>query len=80
MTLVLNELNQTYEMVFTVQVMEMTLMLKLLIQSYEMVIMNFWYSKHYGARVGDDFIAKKTNLNGAWNSMVQVLEMTLMLK
>ena len=40
-------------------------MLKLLIQSYEMVIMNFWYSKHYGARVGDDFIAKKNKLK--WN-------------
>ena len=27
--------------------------------TYEMVIINCWYSKHYGARVGDDFDAKR---------------------
>ena len=40
----------------TVQVLEMTLMLK---RTYQMVFMNFWYIKQYGARVGDDFVAKK---------------------
>ena len=25
---------------------------------HKMVFMNFWYIKHYGARVGDDFVAK----------------------
>ena len=24
--------------------------------------MNFWYIKHYGARVGDDFVAKNNKL------------------
>ena len=27
-------------------------------QTYQMVFMNFWYTKHYGARLGDDFVAK----------------------
>ena len=25
---------------------------------HKMVFMNFWHIKHYGARVGDDFVAK----------------------
>ena len=29
-----------------------------LIQTYQIVFMNFSYSKHDGARVGDDFVAK----------------------
>ena len=28
-----------------------------------MVSIKFWYIKHYGARVGDDFVAKISNLN-----------------
>ena len=27
-----------------------------------MVFKNFWYIKHYCARVGDDFVTKITNL------------------
>ena len=27
-------------------------------QTYQMVFMNFCYIKHYGARLGDDFVAK----------------------
>ena len=28
-----------------------------------MVSIKFWYIKHYGTRVGDDFVAKISNLN-----------------
>ena len=31
-------------------------------QTYQMVFMNFWYTKHYGARLGDDFVAKNNRL------------------
>ena len=35
-----------------------------LIQTYQMVSLKFRYIKHYGARVGDGYVAKKkTNLN-----------------
>ena len=27
-------------------------------QTYQMVFMNFCYIKHYGARLGDDFVTK----------------------
>ena len=37
-------------------------MLKKLFQSYQMVFMNYWYIKHYGARVGDDFVIKKLKI------------------
>ena len=41
----------------TPQVMEMILILNDQIQTYQMVYMNFWYIKHYGARVENDFFA-----------------------
>ena len=42
----------------TPQVLEMIMMINEQIQTYQMVFMNFWYIKHYGARVQDDFVAK----------------------
>ena len=27
-------------------------------QTFQIAFMNFWYIKHYGARVEDDFVAK----------------------
>ena len=41
----------------TVQVLEMIWVLNELIQANEMVFMNFWFIKHYGACFGNDFDA-----------------------
>ena len=38
-------------------------MLNEVILANQMVLMNFWYIEHYGARVGDDIDAKRTISN-----------------
>ena len=37
-----------------------------------MVSIKFWYIKHYSARVGDDFVAKKANLN-VYQMVIQII-------
>ena len=43
----------------TEQVLKMTLMLKWNNSNISNFSIKFWYIKHYSARVGDDFVAKK---------------------
>ena len=45
------------------QVLEIIWMLNEVILANQMVLMNFWYIEHYGARVGDDIDAKRTISN-----------------